>query len=547
MRSTFASLEIGRRSIMAHQSALNVTGHNVANVNTPGYTRQDAVMVTTPPYCTPSLNSGIQVGQFGTGVQVSDIRRLRDDFIDLQIRDENRTTGYWQSMEMALDKIEVVLNEPTKEGLRGVLDSFWSSWQALSESPENESVRAVVLQRGHAVVDTFNHMYAQLADLRQDLNAQVKARVDEVNSMAQQIADLNQQIQAITISGQRPNDLTDSRDLLLDQLSEIVDTHIVHEVDGMVTVMVGGTPLIQGINHSRMGLNTDAQGLYKVVWDLHPEEHPGTSITGNGVDAADPEVVLQSGALLGLLDARGQADNSTPGGRGLVPGLIEDLNLMAKTLVLSTNYVHRQGYSLNNTTDDADGFNFFVQPDDVTEVIEWAKLIEISKDIADNPQNIAAAKEPTYKVLVDDDGNPVDEEGNLIEEGGEPVLVPTNFGDGANALKIAQIKHYLFTAVDQDEYQGGSIITGGTIDDFWRSQVSTVGVLAQEARRMVENQETLVSQLELKRQATAGVSLDEEMMNMIRFQHAYNAAARYITTIDETIEVIVNRMGLVGR
>ena len=391
----------------------------------------------------------------GTG---DDIRRLRDDFIDLQIRDENRTTGYWQSMQMALDKIEVVLNEPTQEGLRGVLDSFWSSWQALSESPENESVRAVVLQRGHAVVDTFNHMYAQLADLQQDLNAQVKARVDEVNSMAQQIADLNKQIQAITISGQRPNDLTDRRDLLLDQLSEIVDTHIVHEVDGMVTVMVGGTPLVQGINHTRMGLNSDDQGLYKVVWDLHPEKHPGTSITGNGVSAKDPEVVLQSGALLGLLDARGPADNSTLGGRGLVPGLIEDLNLMAETLVLSTNHIHRQGYSLNS--DKLTGHDFFDQPDNLAAVTDWAQAIKISDDIANDVQNIAAAEKPTYKVLVDDADNPVDKEGLpvLVDENGNPIgedgnPISTNFGDGANALAIAQLKHHFFTAGDQNEYQ----------------------------------------------------------------------------------------------
>ncbi len=518
MRSTFMGLEMGRRSILTQQATLDVTGHNMANAGTPGYTRQVAVVQTTAPFAAPGMHN-VLPGQFGTGVMVGEIRRLRDDFIDMQIRDENQASGYWESMQTTLDTIEVVLNEPSDQGLRGVLDNLWQAWQALVESPENESVRAVVLERGLAVADTFHHMYNQLRNLRQDLNDQVKVKVEEINSVSRQLADVNQQIKAITLSGQAPNDLVDRRDLLLDQISRLVDANVTTEANGMATVLVGGAPLVMGARTVSLGLNTDDKGIYKVIWDSSPETHPGTAVTGRSADDSnDMEVATTSGELMGLLEARGNAEHSKLGQqRNLVPGIMNTLNQLARAMVLDTNAVHQQGYSLNNINGaDPDGIDFFNQTGiDINDpTIEWARLISVDARIVADVNNIAAAANRTR----DDEGTPI------------------NFGDGGNALLLAQLKHSRSGALEPV-----------TIDDYWRSQVSSVGVLAQEARRMVENQETLLNQLELRRQETAGVSLDEEAINMIKSQHAYNAAARYITVVDEALEVIVNRLGLVGR
>lgn len=529
MRSTFMGLEIGRRSIVTHQATLDITGHNIANANTPGYTRQVASIQTTAPFAAPSMYN-IRPGQFGTGVMVGEIRRLRDEFIDMQIRNESQTSGYWEAMQTTLDTIEMILNEPGDQGLRGVLDSLWEAWQSLVESPENESVREVVKERGLAVADTFHHMYSQLTALRQDLNSQVKAKVEEINSIAQQLADVNRQIKTVIYSGQTPNDLIDRRDLLLDQLSRLVDAQVIIEPDETATVLIGGSPLLMGERTVRLGLNEDTQGMYKVVWDMDPDSHPGTAVTGRPASSNDIEVTITSGELMGLLDARGAAENSKLGqNRSEVPRLIEALNELARAIILDTNEIHRQGYSLNNQTDVADGTNFFTitgdpnfdlndpafDPNDPT--IEWARLISVDPQIIADVKNIAAAGSPTW----DSSAIP-------------PVVI--NFGDGSNALRIAQLK----------QNRGGTLAPF-TIDDYWVTLVSSIGVKAQEATRMVENQSTLLSQLEFKRQETAGVSLDEEMTNMIRFQHAYNAAARYITAIDEAISVIVNNMGLVGR
>lgn len=520
MRSTFMGLEIGRRSILTHQATLDITGHNVANANTPGYSRQVASIQTTAPFAAPSMYN-IRPGQFGTGVMVGEIRRLRDEFIDMQIRNENQTTGYWQAMQTTLDTIEMILNEPGDQGLRAVLDSLWEAWQALVESPENESVREVVKERAVAVADTFHHMYSQLTALRQDLNSQIKAKVEEINSIAQQLADVNRQIQAVVLSDQAPNDLIDRRDLLLDQLSRLVDAQITIESNEMATVLIGGSPLLMGTRTVSLGLNTDTQGMYKVVWDMDPDSHPGTAVTGRPASSDDIEVTITSGELMGLLDARGAAENSRLGqNRREVPLLMQALNELARAIILDTNEIHRQGYSLNNQGSTPDGTNFFTQdpsldPNDPT--IEWAKIINVDPHIVADVKNIAAAGSPTW----DSSAIP-------------PVVI--NFGDGSNALRIAQLK----------QNRAGTLAPF-TIDDYWVSLVSSIGVKAQEATRMVENQGTLLNQLEIKRQETAGVSLDEEMTNMIRFQHAYNAAARYITAIDEAISVVVNNMGLVGR
>lgn len=502
-------LEIGKRSIMSQQTALEVTGHNIANTNTPGYTRQIPNLVTTKPYHTPTLTNNTKVGQLGTGVMVADIQRIRDSFLDQQIRNESKTTGYWSSIQDALAKVEVILNEPSNDGLRAVMDMYWESWQDLVAHPESEAVRSTVAERGMALADAFNHMHKQMLELREDLNASVRIKVDEINSIASQIADLNLQILSIKIAGKQPNDLEDKRDLLLDQLSEIVDIKTFVDHNGMISVQIGGRTLVQGADSTLLSTTQDSKGMHMVIWD-----------------DTKTRAQIESGELRGLLDARGRTElpqEKDPSEyREIVPNLIDNLNKLAKTIVVRTNELHKTGYSLNNTTDSPDGTNFFEQPLDPNSITDWAAFIRVTSNILSDPKNIAAAEDRTF-----------DDEGERV-----------NFGDARIAMAIANLKH---------DFNGTPIpgvtnlVSNATVDDFWRSICADVGVKTQEAKRMVINQEVLLSQLESKKQSISGVSLDEELTNMIKYQHAYNAASRFITTIDEAIDVIVNRMGLVGR
>lgn len=605
--SGFWGLEIGKSGLFAQQTALQVTGHNVANANTPGYSRQVGAMVTNRPWYSPNLTGSTQVGQMGTGAKIESINRIRDQFVDDQIRQENCTGGYWEGMQTGLSKIEVILNEPSNDGLRSVMDQFWESWQDLSANPESEAVRSVVAQRGMAVADTFNHMYRQMKELREDVNDNIRIDVEQINSMALQIRDLNQQILAINVAGQEPNDLLDKRDMLLDDLSKIADVNMQYDKNDMVAIQIGGRTLVQGVEMTKLSTKTDTDGMHMVIWE------------DTGVKAQ-----IKGGELRGYLDLRGktQYEGSPSKYRENIPNIINDLNALAKTIVERCNEIHQQGYSLNNKSSQPDGINFFQMPIKPYDKFEnWAEFIEVEDFIINDPKNITAASNPTW-----------DAEGHKV-----------NFGDGGNALEIAELKHNRnsgdarveteaieikanheisfsivysgkyynisykvqaadalkdiqdnintniqsselkdklslsitedssgneklafssndnkFTGIDNLTVKDGtnSIDYGNyqvlkikdvTTDDFWRSTAADLGVDSQEATRMVNNQDALLNQLENKRQSLSGVSLDEEMSNIIKFQHAYNAASRFITTIDEQLDVIVNRMGLVGR
>lgn len=482
MRSTFFGLEIGRRGLQAQQRALDVTGHNVANANTPGFTRQEAVLTTTTPFPVPALNRPWGAAQVGTGVEISEIRRLRDQFLDLQVRHENKTLGYWEARRDALRKVEVILNEPSDTGLRAVFEQFWQALEELSKNPESLAARSVVRQRGMALAETFNHMDRQLRELQEDLNSAVEVKVKEINSLGSQIAALNQQILKIEVTGARANDLRDRRDVLLDQLAKLVNFQAHEDNRGLVNINIGGRPLVQG--EELYGLKTESDpnndGFLKVLWE-----------------ADGQPVQIEAGTLRGLIEMRGYVENDTK--KGFVREMREKLDALATTLIDKFNEIHKGGYGLDGTT----GNDFFSG--------NSAATIEV---VITDLNKIAAA------ATWDDDGEP---------------------GDGSNALALAQLKHQLTMILP------GNTKPTATFEDYLRSAVGQLGVAAQEANRMVENQELLVSQLENNRQAVSGVSLDEEMVNMIRFQHAYNAAARVITTMDEMLDLIISRMGLVGR
>lgn len=428
----FFGLEISKRAIMTHQAALLVTGHNIANADTDGYSRQVAKLVTNIPWYTPSLTSASNVGQLGTGVNVASINRIRDQFLDNQLRSETRIQTYWSNMEETLGLIETVINEPSNEGLRSMMDAYWAAWQDVSNSPEDESTRTVLVQTAQSMADTFNQTYDQLVAVRRSLNDTVAVKLEEINSIAKQIADLNQQILAVTVSGQQPNDLMDKRDLLLDQLSQlgnITVTNIEQTVErsytrmgtanaeasaGLIAVQMGGRTLVQGVDHITLSTVKDDEGMYMPVWE------------DTGVRA-----VFSGGELGSLLDARGKTnlEGEPSPYKEVVPTMISDLNSLAKTVIVKTNELHRGGYSINNKSYDTaaypDGSNFFSEPDDWQELNgRWAQYMAVESALIDDPKNVAAAQNRTWDGV----------QGNMVQ---------INYGDGNVALAIAQLKHSL--------------------------------------------------------------------------------------------------------
>lgn len=314
MVSTFHGLEIAKRGLFAQQSALSTTAHNIANANTQGYTRQRAEMQATTPIPNAGMNVDKTPGQLGTGVEVAKLVRLREDYLDVQFRGENKNLGYYEAKSDTLSKMEELLNEPSETGLAETMDQFFNSWQELSKNPDSGASRSVVRQTGVAVAETFNYISNSLDQLQEDLKNVISAKTKDVNSLATQISSLNDQISRLVPNNYQPNDLYDRRDLLLDQLSKLVDVKVkTYPETGMVDVSVGGELLVQGKTAKSFSIGFDpTSGLV----------NPAEIMIGS-----DP-VSLNSGELLGLMESYGITDGSS---NNSIPNLKSKIDNLAKT------------------------------------------------------------------------------------------------------------------------------------------------------------------------------------------------------------------------
>ncbi|KYD16914.1 flagellar hook-associated protein FlgK [Saccharococcus caldoxylosilyticus] len=539
MLSTFHGLEAAKRGMMTQQAALYVTGHNVANANTPGYTRQRVNFVTTEPFPAPGLNRPQIPGQMGTGVTAGSIERVREYFLDIQYRGENNKLGYWEARADAVAKMEDIMNEPSDSGLAKTMDQFWQALQDLSVNPENEGARSVVRQRGLAVVETFHYLANSLSQIQTDIGTQIGVTVTQINSLAKQISELNQQIASVEPNGYLPNDLYDERDRLIDELSKLINVQVEkHQTGGNAPATAEGTYdiyflngnekvyLVQGGNFQSISFpdGQDVDGDKDHIQEMPPAagvtilQAGGTSVSFT----SNNQATFPMGKLRGLIEAYGyvvQDSNNQPIVTGIYPDMLNNLDKLAYTFGKLFNAVHEKGYGLNGKT----GASFFGGLGQ--EAKGAAKTITLSADINDLA-NIAASTE---------EGKP---------------------GNGNNAINLANVGSMLLSS-DTISLLGIQTpislsglnlpLTSGTIQTNYQGWIGKLGVDGEQANRMKNNSDVLRQSVEERRQSVSSVSLDEEMMNMIKFQHAYNAAARQITVVDEMLDKIINGMGIVGR
>jgi len=523
---SFYGLEIARRGIYVNRKGLEVTSHNVANASTPGYTRQVLNVRSVPP--TTQVGFYDQKYQVGMGADVQSLEQIRDMFLDMQYRNEYSRQGEYEIKADNLNFIESIFNEPSDTGLSSVIDQFFSSLQELSKNPESLTVRALVRQRASALTDTIHKMYKQLEDLQSELNDQIYDRILDINSIAHQIADLNKQIFILELRGEKANDLRDQRNLLVDKLSKIVDTQAYEDSEGRFIVQIGGETLVNHLtvyeletdkakikrssgfdsNGQPTGFNPDdplsqqnlydVPGLFVVMWkdtgqvlNVKSGELKGLLDVRDGVGGLDEDVVI-NGQLVDVPNK-----NSFTG----IPYYLNRLNEFAKKLIEKFNELHTKGWSLNGQNT---GINFFEPP--VGQTFFYARYIKVSDAIMNDLNNIAT----TY------------DKNNL---------------PGGNDLVVDMLKLRNDT----------SIFKEGKFEDFLKSLISNLGVDSQGAKNFAENQKVMVTQLDNRRQALSGVSIDEEMTNLIKYQHGFQASARMINAFDEMLDVLINRLGLVGR
>lgn len=314
MSGLIQGLEIARRALLAHQSSISVTGNNVANVSTPGYTRQTAVLTPTPSERTPQ-------GLLGTGVQMDGVLRQRNAFLDVQLRQEAALAGRWAARSDALSQVEGLIQEPSDQGLGQLLDNFFNAWLDLSNQPEDQSLAAMVVENGRSLVQGFRTQDGQVRQAIDSLNTQVEQAVGDLNQTFQEVADLNGQIVRSEALGSVDANLRDRRDLLLDDLARKAGaTHLVR-ADGSVVVRLDNRTAVEGDQVSELRAEKRTIGG---ALDVR------VTFASDGKALAAP-----SGELGGLLEVKDT----------VLPDFRAQLDQLASTLADRVNQIHAAGPS----------------------------------------------------------------------------------------------------------------------------------------------------------------------------------------------------------
>lgn len=460
-------LEIGKKGVLAHQSSIAVAGHNIANVNTPGYSRQEAVLATTKP-------QSAGAGQVGTGVFVTTIRRDYDIFINEQLIQEGSGLGELSSRESALSKVEMLFNDESGVGLNDNINRFFSSLHDLAANPTGYVERSSVKSRGDILAGTINSLSSNLKDLRAGLDEEIKGTVQEINILTSRIAELNENILHAESGTMVANDYRDERSQLMRELSGKIDISFYEAEDGRVAIQGKGGFLLVQANRS-----------YELDTATNLEGHVDLFSIGLGGSSVNITSMIGSGELGGLVDVRDKD----------IPGYMTKVDELAYTLTVEVNNLHSSAYALDGVTT---GLNFFA---DLSGLVSppggAAEQMTLSADIID-PASIAAA------------------------------LSPASPGDNGNALAMADL-------------QSLNLLSGGTatFDGFYNGLAADIGVDLNSASSRLSHQENMIRQLEMRREFVSGVSLDEEMADLVRFQHAYEASARLISIADEMLETII--------
>ncbi len=495
MGSTFSGLELSRRALSAQQVALNVTGHNIANANTPGYTRQIANLTATTPDTIPAMGRNLSLG---SGVTLDTITRARDAFVDRQFRSETSKQQYWVAKQDSLTKVEDMINEPSDNSLSNDMNQFWVAWSDLSKGPENSGARSVVKERTLTLIDSLHAISTQISDRQNDLDSQVNVQISQINVYANQIKDLNDQIKRAEVAGDNPNDLRDSRDNLVDELSKIVSVRVTETRDPKFT---------------------DRQvNSYKV--DIGDETTPPQTLVNDGAVSQIVGVTAQSGIDIGS----GQNDITTlQWAEGSPNGCSAPLDLGHNLGKLQANIEVRDIYLtdlLGKYDELAKGIVTAVN-----ELHEEGTVTETTGNKFFNANNLSASS-----ISLDD---------SIVENVNNIVTGDGSAGDGSIATKISSLSTGWSSLLDATK-DANKITYGTSLGNYYGATVAQLGVDVQQANRMKAGEDVLVTNVTNQRESLSGVSLDEEMTNLIKFQKSYSAAARVVTMMDDMLSTLMS-------
>lgn len=629
MGSTFAQIELGKRSLMAHSTSITTAGHNISNADTEGYSRQRVKIGAMSPLDRPDLSRAETPGQLGQGTTVESITRIRDEILDQRIVSQSNQESYWDTRSHYYTMLEAVYNEPDEISIRTTMDKFWESWQELSLNPESTANRQAVLERGKSLVNSIRNRDSALTGIGNQLNADIESNVAQLNNYANQIALLNTEIVKVKAVGDNPNDLLDRRDVLVEKLSKIANITTDQRDSDEFMVHIDGKVLVQGHIARNFAIEPvlDNYGYSRVVW---ADTNEDAIVTGGSL-----------GALIELRDVDVRHE-------------IQSLNTMTMNFADLVNDVHRNAVGANNVT----GLDFFVQRPFVentvgnydsnadgiedqsyifrftgTNKLNLQEQIGIEGEmILSAPEgNVTVAYYPTDTVedvinrINDSNGevkayldrnsnlvlkattaqniyNPdfvirhVEDSGHflvgysgILREQGEVGAYDYNQANAVNALvandsPTGRAAQFAVSPVDNPstyieinerirndvmniatafaDHTGTSMNGDGraaveiasirntkvmigherTLDDYFADTVTQVGLMGEQAETNLLSQNAVMNDLRSLRDSISGVNIDEELADIMKFQHGYNAAAKYVSVVDQMLDTIINRL-----
>lgn len=623
MANSFAGIEIGKRSLMAHSTQIQTAGHNISNADTEGYSRQRVIVKSFEPIYRPDLERAMVPGQIGQGCDVESINRIKDELLESRIVEQKNVESYWETRDKYYSMIESVYNEPNDVSVRTNMDKFWQGWQELSTYPESDAARLAVVVRGQTLTNSIQQQYKSLRGIGDQINGDIESVVKQVNDLSRQIASVNGEIVRSKGLGDNPNDLMDRRDLLVEKLSSLINVTVTQKDPDEFMVHTDGQIIVQGSLARQIETvgQLDNNGYGKLMWSdtkLDAEFHGGTL-----------------GALVELRDKDIRTE-------------IQSLNTMALNFADLVNDVHRNAIGKNNTT----GLDFFVQHDFVenvngnydrngdgvedtsyifrmtgTNALKMQEQIGLSgtmtingasgnidvtyfstdtvedviNRINDSNGEVKAyldrnsclvlkatsskgMENPDFVIRhVEDSGMFLTGYSGILQGSGadnaydfnranavdvlagaqfsvSPVLNPSAYievngliQNDVSSVAAAFKNSQGFAepsdgraAVEMAAIRNTKIMIGSqrTFDDYFADTITNVGLKGEQAQNQLATQNKIMGDLRDLRDSISGVNIDEELADIIKFQHGYNVAAKFISVQDELLDTLINRLGV---
>lgn len=595
MPSTFFGLNIGTSGLYAYQAGLNTTAHNVTNAEIEGYTRQ-VVDLTAGK----AIHVNSTYGMAGTGVVVNGVVQIRNAYYDLKFRDNNALYGEYSTKNYYMTEIQNYFNEVSVDGFTTIFDNFNSSLQELTKDPSNTAIKTQVTNYAQSLTEYFNYMSISLKGVQKEANSEIKNQVDKVNSIAEQVASLTKQILALEVRGGIANDLRDTRNRLIDELSQIANVTVEEvnvtnatgtsqylvKIDGQLLVDTSDYNSLKVVSRVVKSNQEDEEGLYDVVWSktntkfnlksstlggtlqalaevrdgTNSENFRGSAsgtigqktltITDTNINNITKLNIPENGKIIvdnieySYTDFEVNVDTngkytytinlSTPLIKDAVNGTatigetidykgipyyMSQLNEFVRTYALEFNKIHNQGVDINGEK----GLDFFNGKDAVTG--ENFILSEEKTSFSFDSLSQSYYKITAKNFTVTD---------KLLKT---PSLMATSSNATAGAENNDIVQKLLALKTDKTAFHG-------TAASFINTLVAEIGVNGSKAKNFEQNQKNIITSIDNQRLSISGVDTDEEAMNLVRYQNAYNLSAKVISVMNEVYNKLINEMGV---